>query len=337
MFDPNPRGSLFVYDYVNQGELQEIRLIGCPPSSDFHPLGIKFYREQIRGLTRLFVVNHQRNESTVDVFDLDYATNIASFILSVGNNDGHIVSPNAVAPTSYTSFYVSNDHRFTARCNPVLNHEETTRALPLGWITHVDFSKIPPVFSTAASWIPFANGMLVTPTGKEVVVASSSSCELFVYNRDPKTNSLTIRTKVPLTFAPDNLSFDESLSTSDPTVFDQKQGYFLRGLTCAGHPSIPKLIAMSRNPRKFTAASWAVEIFRNEAEGVDKSHDETPVPALSEKVYQGPYAVRTVYQSDGTHFPSSTTCAMDSSRGITLIGGLYARGLLRIKMGSRDI
>lgn len=130
MYDPNPKGTLFLYNYISKSGLRPIELVGLPPTTDFHPLGINFYREKAGGLTRLFVVNHQRNGSTVDIFDLDYDKAQAKFIASISDGDRNILSPNAIAPISYTSFYVTNDHRFIPRLNWAMNLVETHLTLP---------------------------------------------------------------------------------------------------------------------------------------------------------------------------------------------------------------
>jgi arylesterase/paraoxonase len=296
MYDPSPKGSLYLYSYATKDEPKLVSLIGLPPTADFHPLGLNFYRSEVAGAqTRLFVVNHQRNGSTVDIFDLDYPTATATFITSICDGDRNIVSPNAVSPVSYTSFYVTNDHRFIQRLHPILNLQETMRALPLGWATFVDFSVGKPKFSTAATGIPFANGIVVTPTGKEVLIASSSSSVIFVYDRDPVTNKMSrCREKIPCKFRPDNLTFDESLRPNDPTTFDEN-GRFLRGVICAGHPSTMKLFAMSRNPGAVKAPSWVVEV-RRRAGKTGEVGDAAPCPA-TEPNEEGSYWLKTLYQS----------------------------------------
>lgn len=70
MYDPNPRGDIYLYDYAIKKSLRKLKLVDFPTTADFHPLGINFFRSQGGALTRLFVVNHQRNGSTIDIFDL---------------------------------------------------------------------------------------------------------------------------------------------------------------------------------------------------------------------------------------------------------------------------
>jgi arylesterase/paraoxonase len=290
MYDPNPKGTLFLYNYISKSGLRPIELVGLPSTADFHPLGINFYREKAGGLTRLFVVNHQRNGSTVDIFDLDYDKAQAKFITSISDGDRNILSPNAIAPISYTSFYVTNDHRFISRLNRAMNQVETHLTLPLSWVTLVDFSQTTPEFTTVAKGIAFSNGIVLTPTGKEVIVASTVGKHLRVYDRDSKTNLLSLREKIPVPFMPDNLSFDDSLEVTDKSAFD-KEGKFLRGLVSAGHPVPIKLLAVSRNPTKRTAPSWVVEVRRGQGS------DPAPTTSMSTS-WKGNYHLRTLYQSE---------------------------------------
>jgi arylesterase / paraoxonase len=295
MYDPSPKGSLYLYDYTlkSKSAPRPVQLVGQPANADFHPLGLNFYRSATPGAqTRLFVVNHQRTGSTVDIFDLDYPTATATFITSICDGDHNIISPNAVSPISYTSFYVTNDHRFIPRLNPLLNWQETVRALPLGWVTLVDFSVSKPVFTTVATGIPFANGVVVTPTGKEVVVASSSGSVLFVYDRDPATSNLSpCRERISCKFRPDNLTFDHAIEPSDPTAFDS-EGRFLRGIICGGHPSSRQLFGMSRSPGAVSAPSWVVEVRRR----TGQEGDSAPCPATDPES-KGNYWLKTLYQS----------------------------------------
>jgi arylesterase/paraoxonase len=257
LYDPNPKGSLYIYDYVSRSGLRPIVLEGYSQPYDFHPLGINFYREN-DGPTRLFVVNHQRNGSTIDIFDLSYADAKATLISSISDGDHNIFSPNAIAPISYTSFYVTNDHRFIPRLNKLLNPIETIGRFRWSWVTLVDFSLASPTFKTVAKNIAFANGIVLTPTGREVIVASTTGMSLLIFDRDAQTNTLTLNKSVPVPFFPDNVSFDDSLNVDDRTVFDEN-GRFLRGVFTAGHPSFVKLRGLSRM-RLDSSPSWAVEL-----------------------------------------------------------------------------
>jgi len=55
---------------------------------------------------------------------------------------------------------------------------------------------------------------------------------------------------------------------------------------------------------------------------------DAPVPA-SRKVLQTPgYEMRTLYQSDGSAFSSSSTGLRDAETGVLYIVGLYEEGLM---------
>ncbi|PGH35943.1 hypothetical protein GX50_01268 [[Emmonsia] crescens] len=320
--NPDPKGSLYIYDYAATGTIRELELTGFPDTADFHPVGVNFFRSSPDSPTRLFVVNHQRTGSTVAVFDVDYDLYQARYIRTISDNDETIISPNSIAPISYTQFYVTNDHRYIARTSTFLNKIETYFMRPWSWVTFVDFSYSEDLKCTvAARNIEFANGILVTPTGKEVIVASSAADSLYVYKRDPKTNLLSsTRESIPVNFHPDNVKFDHSLDISDPTVFDT-EGRFLRGVIVAGHPSLIKIHRMSRTPESVNAPSWVAEIRRGT--GVDPA----PCPAAPQ---QPVFYARTLYQSNGEHFPSSSTGIMDSKRGHLLVSALYGKGILDI-------
>lgn len=280
---------MHLYDYASTGAIRKVQLVGFPEDADFHPLGINFFRAAGDDRTRLFIVNHERTGSKVAVFDLDYEKAEAHYVLSISDGDCNILSPNAVAPVSYTSFYVTNDHYFIRRKNPILSMAETALGLPFGWVTSVDFSGERPTFTTAANSIAFANGIVVTPTGKQVIVASASMNCVFIYDRDPATNALSIdREKVFLNFHPDNVSFDDSLDVTDPTVFDE-DGKFLRGVVVGGAPAAAKLFAMARNPEACRAPSIVAEV------RAGSGRDPAPLAAGPSR---NKYYARTLYQSE---------------------------------------
>lgn len=272
-----------------------MNLVGFPEDADFHPLGINYFRAAHGDRTRLFVVNHERTGCKVAVFDIDYDKAEAQFITSISDGGNHILSPNAIAPISYESFYVTNDHYFIKRSNPLMNTMETAFGLPLGWVSLVDFSGEQPTFKIAGSGIAFANGIVITPTGKEVAVASTSVNSIYIYERDPATNELSAkREKVRVNFHPDNLSFNETLDVNDPTAFDEN-GKFLRGLIAGGAPSARKIFEMAQNPEKCTAPSIVAEIRKGNgkdpapfAAGPSGPHDKYHAVALYESKCLGP-------------------------------------------------
>jgi len=64
---------------------------------------------------------------------------------------------------------------------------ESILALPLGWTTHVTVSPASHVYTTVAPYVPFANGIAISPDGTLVAVASTTLCEIRFYARDFRT------------------------------------------------------------------------------------------------------------------------------------------------------
>lgn len=283
------QGRLLLYDYGGSGSLREIDLVNYPATSDFHPLGVGLYREEKDSRARLFVVNQGHDKSCVEVMDLDYEDGRAVHVCSVTDNNHTIRSPNSVSPVSYTSFYVTIDQCLIRRRHPFLSFTERVLGLPLGWVTFVDF-EIPskPICTIVAGGIPFANGILVTPTGKEVLVASTSTDTIRIYERDPETDALSGKyNNVYMTFHPETLSFDRSLDRNDPTVFTSN-GNFLRGVVATGCPDAGRLFCMAKNPHGCVAPSVVAEVRRGHGP------DLSPFPGSLFNLHTKYYA-RTLY------------------------------------------
>lgn len=291
---------MYYYDYKHDS-IWPIELVGLPETSDFHPLGINFYYSgEPNTPYALFVVNHQRNGSTVDIFSFSHVDHKAHFVSSISDGDNNILSPNAIYPLDHTTFYLTNDHKYIPRLSKIANFVETLTPLKLSWVTLVDIKDSDnPKFTTVAESIGFANGLVVTP--KEVIVAACSERLVHVYDRDSTTNLLTYRRSIPVPMNPDNLSFDSGTFDAD--------GRFLSGLVVAGHPAPSRLMALSR-----------------------KRADDAP--SMVFHVNKGPndaeYHLDALFVSNGTFFSSSSTGAVDWARRTMLVSGLYARGLLKI-------
>lgn len=332
--DPDPRGALWFYDMGARGaEPRRIALEGYPKEHDFHPLGFDVYPSQpSQPYSNLFVVNHARNGSTIEQFTLAWdAPDRARWVRTLSGPE--LVAPNALALTSPTSFYLTHDHRFTRRLPGVLGKTlplaESILALPLGWTTHVTVSltgiadaSVSPAataaHTTVAPYIPFANGVAISPDGTQVAVASTTLCEVRFYARDALTQALTLRTRVSTPFAPDNLMYDARGS-----------------LIVAGHPYFQSLVAVAENWTGASAPSWVLSITPTTAGGAESGAEGegawdvgVPVPA-SRKVPRAPgYELRTLYQSDGSAFSSSSTGLRDAETGVLYIVGLYEEGLM---------
>ncbi len=347
--DPSSHGALWYYNIGGDtsgapAQPQRITLEGYPETHDFHPLGFDIYPSQPdQPYSNLFVVNHARYNSTIEQFTLSWhEPNRAQWVRTFSGPE--LVAPNALALTSQTSFYLTHDHRFTRRLpgllGKVLPITESVLALPLAWVAHVNVTGTvdttispshlhpdptqPQPQATAmiatkmhtqivASRIAFPNGVAISPDGTQVAIASTTLGEILFYVRDIVTQALSLRARVPTPFAPDNIMFDSRGS-----------------LIVAGHPYFQALVAVAANRPGARAPSWVVSITPTPTSPEAGAGAETvawdvgaPVPA-SRKVPRVPgYEMRTLYQSDGSEFSSSSTGLRDSKTGVLYVVGLY--------------
>ncbi|KAF8325170.1 uncharacterized protein EI90DRAFT_2171556 [Cantharellus anzutake] len=312
---------------TSSNRVQRLALEGYPIQADFHPLGIHTVSSPGKPST-VFIVNHGRSNTTIEIFHLHDSSPTSPYPkLEYVQTLAHpaFVSPNAIVPISPVSFYVSNDHRFTRRIPLVgdfVSLAESLFAAPLSWVDRVDIqSEGSSQFNVtrAISNIKFANGVAVSPDGKEFAVSSTTGLAIHFYDRtvdeETKEEKLTYRTSVPVPFTPDNLSYDES-------EFDS------RTLIVAGHPHFPSLLQVAKKKAR-TAPSWVIAI-----EPVIDEPPKTGDLAAPYGVYErvsavDSHTITTLYQSDGTHFSSSATGIKHGND--FFVTGLYAEGILHCR------
>ncbi|TFK47841.1 calcium-dependent phosphotriesterase [Heliocybe sulcata] len=337
MRDAIPRGALWVYDHKSD-KVEHVSFEGYPAGHDFHPLGLEIWPSFAGNASNLFVVNHGRHNTTIEQFYMSPSKpNQATWVRTLTSK--YFISPNSVALTSPTSFYVTNDHLMTRRLPSILGEvlpmTESLLGLPLGWVSHVS---ITPTSSGSLSTdihhtfsaigIPFANGAVLSHDGKTLAVASSSLGEVRFYARNSATNALSLTSRVPLPFAADNIMFDDE-----------------GALIVAGHPHFPSLIAVSKNKTDAAAPSWVTalkprQLYLKHPETGAHLALKTPSPdfdmqaplSVSKRVPPArSHEVETLYQSDGSHFPNSCTSLRDSRSGVLYVFGLYTEGILACK------
>ncbi|EIW83886.1 hypothetical protein CONPUDRAFT_142407 [Coniophora puteana RWD-64-598 SS2] len=347
--DPAPRGHLFLYPARSgkaaDSKLQKLKLVGHPPHHDFHPLGLEAAPSRGDGQpSNLFVVNHARDASTIEHFLLDPSRpDEARYVRTLRSR--WLVAPNAIALTGPSSFYVSNDHLLTRRLpgplGRVLPLLETVLGLPLGWVAHFTIDETTGSVlehALSAPGIPFANGISLSPDGRTLAVASTSTAQLLFYMRDLSTNSLTHEDTVALPFLPDNIGYDDT-----------------GALLATGHPHFPSLAAVASSPSPSpsssssspvsgdaTSPSWAVSLthlpamnLANPTAFAKRIYDSRAPLSASALVPAAPmaYDVETVFQSDGTStngigMSSSSTALRDPATHSVYVVGLYGEGML---------
>lgn len=321
LLDPEPHGSLWLYNPASSASTAErITLEGYPAKHDFHPLGIEIYPSFNGNASNLFVVNHARARTTIEQFTLSPTSPLkASYVRTI--TSPYFISPNSIALTSPTSFYVTNDHLFTRRLPfpfaPVLPTAETMLGLPLSWVGHVSLDdasgELEHTFSKLG--VAFANGVSISPDGKVVAVAATGANAIGFYKQNEATKTLEHTHNVPVPFSPDNIAFTED-----------------GDLVVAGHPHFLSLVKVAKK-KSTTTPSWVVSISRREIEAeaapfTIKDDLKAPVPVSSKVSSVASHQVRTLFQSDGAGFGSSTSGLVDSLTGKLFVTGLYEKGLL---------
>ncbi|KAF2160851.1 hypothetical protein M409DRAFT_28731 [Zasmidium cellare ATCC 36951] len=292
-----PETGLYIWKYTEAGaKPSQLKLLpfenGHP---DFHPLGIGYHAPT----KTIFVANHASRNSRIELYRLDVAQGEATLFAAVENP--RLAAPNSIAAVSDTEFYVTNDHFFLARNIIALAKLETYLALPGANVVHVKIQSNGSTVTRSLARLPFANGIAFL-NETTLAVASSVSAAVFLYNIEQKEAgpALTVASKIPVTFIPDNVSVDSKGK-----------------LLIAGHPHAPSLEKASKNNRfcqhagaendercKFPKLSWVAEW--SEEEGLSD-------------IYVG------------SDFGTSSTAVRDASRGLGFISGLYERGILSWK------
>lgn len=335
--NPDPHGSLWLYTPGESSQSkpkskpQRLTLEGYPNGHDFHPLGLEIYPSHAGNASNLFVVNHARERTVIEQFSLSPSAPAQAQWVRTLTSD-YFVSPNAIALTSPTSFYVTNDHLMTRRLpapfGQVLPMVETLLGLPLGWLLHVSLEpnatspdSPPTVHHTFASLgIPFANGVALSPDGKQVAVAASSISVVYFYDRTIETNELKHTRTVPMPFSPDNIMFDDE-----------------GALIVAGHPHFPSLSALGEGQPDAIAPSWVLSItpsvpLNPEVDAPFKPYKkydtQAPISSSAKIPAIATHEIETLYQSNGKGFSSSSTGLRDSTTGVLYVTGLYEEGLL---------
>lgn len=327
--------NLYVYDYKDASTpdasaLKQVELVGFDGKDDFHTLGLAF--DEASGT--LFAVSHARAGSRIERFALDLAALTATHTGTIRHP--RIRAPNSIALVNAHELYVTNDHFFVARRSGWLSKLETMLALPLGSVVHVKLgeqeqeqdeteragrggngnggsgnggngngeeTKTLPVSVRVVARVAFANGIHML-NATTVAVAACSRAAIYLYERQQDDASLAFKTSFRVPFLPDNLS-----------VHGGK-------LYLAGHPHFPSLARFTQTRR---VCNEPLELAKASPSVQEYCQTGAPAPSwVAEWTDEG--GLTSLYA--GTGYPSSATAAKDPSRGVGIVAGLYAKGLL---------
>ncbi|KAJ5489401.1 hypothetical protein N7539_004291 [Penicillium diatomitis] len=291
-------GRLWLYRYDEQmhfgsSGLYPIKFEALPDESKFHPLGIEYHENS----STLFVINHHLDGSRIEVFDLNLKSHdpIARHKRTLIHPQ--LTTPNSLRALNEHELFVSNDHYFQVRMNPLLAKTETYGALPLGGVVHVHMHNDGSTSVRPLARVPFANGVEFL-NASTLAVASTSARDVRLYNIK-SDRSLELVETISVSMMPDNLSVD-------------KKGRLL----ITGHPHLPALARMISDRTRCLDQNSADE---------SACYDMSVPSCVME--WTGESGIKTVYRTAG-EFSSSSTAVRDVGYGIGLITGLYEKGIL---------
>ncbi|KAG8690380.1 hypothetical protein FRC11_012013 [Ceratobasidium sp. 423] len=324
MLNPGRRGSLWAlhYNSTTTEELYPLELTNFPSDVDFHPLGIEIPpvlpSADPNGTPRLLVINHGRQNSTIEVFSIrrDWESRLMTLEYERTLTDPSFIAPNAIAAISPTEFFLSHDHRFTRRIawplNAILPALETFLVLPLGKVDLVTFDPYTGVrkVQTVAPNIAFANGVAVSEDGSTLAIASTNCAKVLLYSLYSQDKmDIKFITSVQVPFSVDNLAF----------AGDK--------LLAAGHPYLPEFMALVEQ-KSDRAPSYVVEIApRTPSKWTD--HGEPQGTWLARSTRPAGVSVTTAFTSDGSFLSSSSGAIMDLDMKTMFVAGLYGSGVAK--------
>ncbi|KAH7018143.1 uncharacterized protein B0I36DRAFT_368186 [Microdochium trichocladiopsis] len=347
IFIPGPVTSadLYLYDYKTASTpdsqaLRRIELVGFDEGRlDFHTLGMGLDEQT----GTLFVANHRREAAagaSIEVFRLDVSSPEAPTATHLRTIEHPLIhGPNSLAVVSGTEFFVTNDHYFLVKHHRVLAMLETYLAPPFGTVVHVRLdnnkyddgsSSSKGVQASVVARLPYANGIEFL-NATTLAVASTSDAAVYLYTVTPNEEEegaahdaapprlAYTGTKIPVPFLPDNLSVTSSLSPSSSSS---------KKLLIAGHPHVLSTVKYAKtryicnDPAELASAATSAEQQQYCADVEGQNRATSWVSEWDPATGQ----LRHLYS--GTGYPSSATAVLDPARGVGIMAGLYAKGIM---------
>jgi arylesterase / paraoxonase len=184
-----PSGGIYVFSPENTAPAL---LVSPALPFPFHPHGLSLWEEG--GNTRLFVVNHRPEESTIEVFDWlgGQLIHVRSYSHDV------LITPNDILATGAEEFFVSHDHGSRSHFAQTIEHFSR---FGRGYLTRYDGTS----FFVVDSGISFANGLALDRAKKILYLAAMLEKAVRVYDLSNLAEPKQIH-RIDLSAAPDNLS-----------------------------------------------------------------------------------------------------------------------------------
>ncbi|POS75801.1 hypothetical protein DHEL01_v205802 [Diaporthe helianthi] len=301
--EPDPNAEFYAWNYGDEeGSLVRIKVEGF--DSELRTIGFEYHEPS----STLLVTNHGRQGSRVEQFHLDLDTFTATHLRTLVHP--LISIPNSIAAVSGSEFYVTNEHYFTAREHPLLWALETCIAPPIATVVHVHILENGTVDAAVVARQAYPNGIVLL-NHTTLAVASSSTRAVNLYNIASAAGVgwehpvVKLVDSFWLPFLPDNLA----VSKDDGAVL------------VAGHPHLLSLSKFARS-RKVCHRPEVLEIQDQETKA--RCGGTSAASWAAEWTPEG--GVKHIYA--GWEYPTSATVVRDRERGMGIVAGLYAKGLL---------
>jgi arylesterase/paraoxonase len=167
----------------------------------FQPHGISLWVEP-DGSETLFIINHPVPgrgwpAHVVEIADLRSGHLQHRATLS----DARLVTPNDLVAVGIDRFYLTNTH-----AHPPGFRQNLETYLQLRGANVLFYG--PSGFRVAVADLVFPNGINVSPDGHTVYVATVTKRSVLVYDRDPRSDALTLRGEIPTGSGNDNIEVD---------------------------------------------------------------------------------------------------------------------------------
>jgi arylesterase/paraoxonase len=240
---PRP-GAIYLYD-LNRQDAVPVNLTPDATTA-FQPHGISLWIGP-DGRRALYVINHPAPGTadythSVEVYDvIDGALRHRATIL-----DTRLVMPNDLVAVGESLFYLTNTH-----ANPPgrMQTVETYLRLRGAGVEYYGRYGLQP----AVENLVFPNGINVSRDLRTVYVATTTSRELLVYDRDPHTGALDLRRRIPVGVGLDNIEVDED-----------------GNLWIGAHPKLMAVGAHGEDPTRLSPS----QVYRIRFEGEEAEVDE---------------------------------------------------------------
>lgn len=194
-----PRDGDGIYALPLNGTGRLTKLAGTP--KDFHPRGLGLYRSPDGSGVFLLAVNRRSTgRFSIDSFEVTNPATAPALVSQGTIGSGLLTDPQDVAASGAGSFYVSNGIAIPAFLRPLADWG----AVPGSNILYFNGM----MFRTAAEDVYGGRGLLLTPDGNQLLVASMTTRSLKSFNREMMTGNLTEGASLTLDIAPEKITLD---------------------------------------------------------------------------------------------------------------------------------